>query len=118
MRQISKILIKIYRTWPNSGKRLVFEFFRGSDDSIMQKVYLLRLLRPLLRSKSVNFRQHFRNLPRISPLCVLCNIFLNGTVPDTGCSINLYEWVSGHRPKSGKCLTRIKIVRGVLQVFS
>jgi hypothetical protein len=44
MRQISKILIKIYRTWPNYGTRLVFEFFRGSNDFIVQKVNLLRLM--------------------------------------------------------------------------
>jgi hypothetical protein len=52
------------------------------------------------------------------PLHFLCNVFLNGTVPDTGCSINLCEWDSGHKQKSGKCLTRINIARGVLQVFS
>jgi hypothetical protein len=38
------MLTTIYRTWPNKGTRLVFEFFGGSNDFIMQKVYLLRLM--------------------------------------------------------------------------
>ncbi len=29
---------------PNQGTRLVLKFFRGSDDFIMQNVYLLRLM--------------------------------------------------------------------------
>ena len=36
----------------------------------MQKVYLLRLLRPLFRSNSVNFRQHCRNLSRKAVLLI------------------------------------------------
>jgi hypothetical protein len=39
-----KILTKIYRTWPKQGTRLVFEFFKGSSDFKMQKVYLLQLM--------------------------------------------------------------------------
>jgi hypothetical protein len=46
MRQISKNLTKIYRTWPNKGTRLVFEFFRGSNDLKTQKVYVLRSMQP------------------------------------------------------------------------
>jgi hypothetical protein len=42
MRKISKMLTKIYRTWPYYGMRLVFEILGGSDDFIMQKVYLRR----------------------------------------------------------------------------
>ncbi len=38
------MLTKIYITTPIEGTRLVFKFFRGSDDFIMQKVYLLRLM--------------------------------------------------------------------------
>jgi hypothetical protein len=34
----------MYRIWPNYGTRLVFELFRGSNDFIVQKVYLLRLM--------------------------------------------------------------------------
>jgi hypothetical protein len=44
MRLISKILTKIYRTWPNYGTWLVFEFFMGSNDFETQKVYLMRLM--------------------------------------------------------------------------
>jgi hypothetical protein len=40
MRQIKKILTKMFRT----GTRLVFKFFRGSDDFILKKVYSLRLM--------------------------------------------------------------------------
>jgi hypothetical protein len=36
-----KNLKKIYINRPNEGIRLVFEFFSGSYDFIMQKVYLL-----------------------------------------------------------------------------
>jgi hypothetical protein len=38
------MLTKIYGTWPNYGTRLVFEFFRGSNDFIVQKVYVYLLL--------------------------------------------------------------------------
>jgi hypothetical protein len=49
-----KLLRKIHGTVlntdpdPQPGTRLVFELFRGSDDSIMRKVYLLRLIPVLL----------------------------------------------------------------------
>jgi hypothetical protein len=38
------MLTKTYRTWPHLGTQLVFEFFRGSNDFKMKKVYLLRLM--------------------------------------------------------------------------
>jgi hypothetical protein len=40
MRKISKILTRIYRSRPQKGMQLVFIYFRGSDDFIMQKVYI------------------------------------------------------------------------------
>ncbi len=44
MRKISKKLTKIFRTRPKQGTRVVFKFSGGSDDFIMQKVYLLWLM--------------------------------------------------------------------------
>ncbi len=41
--EILKNLTKIYRTWPNYGTWLVFEFFKRLD-FILQKVSLLRLM--------------------------------------------------------------------------
>jgi hypothetical protein len=50
----------------SKGRGWFLNFFGGSDDFIMQKVYLLRLMsvsvlmsRPLLRQRSVNFCEHF-----------------------------------------------------------
>jgi hypothetical protein len=42
MRETSNNLTKNYRI--KCGTRLVFNFLRGSDDFIVQKVYLLRLV--------------------------------------------------------------------------
>jgi hypothetical protein len=44
MRETKNFLTKMYRKKPYEGMWLVFKFFRGSDDFLMQKVYLLRLM--------------------------------------------------------------------------